>query len=87
MIFLTENMNGEEINLLLQKCEREQDYWIMFERLNKELEKRYQQILPISVYIRFLNQTQKYTNTSSFQIQHFITLFITIIFTNTIISN
>ena len=66
IILLTENMNGEELNQLLEKCKRQDDCWFMFDRLNNELEKLHQQTLTISIYLRFLNRTQKYTNLSSF---------------------
>ncbi len=66
MVLLTENMNGEELDRLLQICQTEHERWIMFDRLNQELEKRYQQTLTVSVYLRFLNRIQKYTNISAF---------------------
>jgi hypothetical protein len=66
MILLTENMNGEELYLLFKKCQTEQDSWATFDRLNEEMKERYKQILHISIYLRFLNQTQKYTNLSTF---------------------
>jgi hypothetical protein len=65
IILLTEYMNGEELHLLLEKCQKEEDYWVMFDRLNKEVEERYQQTLSISVDLKLLNRTQKCANKSS----------------------
>ncbi|CAF1532086.1 unnamed protein product, partial [Adineta steineri] len=66
MVALTESMNGEELSLLYDKCHAHQDYWMMFDRLNNELEKRSEQPLRISVYLRFLNRIQKYIQVSAF---------------------
>ncbi|CAF1191145.1 unnamed protein product [Adineta steineri] len=66
MVTLTESMNGEELSLLYDKCHAHQDYWMMFDRLNNELEKRSEQPLRISVYLRFLNRIQKYVQVSAF---------------------
>ncbi|CAF1607906.1 unnamed protein product [Didymodactylos carnosus] len=66
MILLTKDMNGEELYELLRQCHPQLERWLMFDRLNKELEKRHQQTLPISVYLRFLKQTLKYSSVSLF---------------------
>ncbi|CAF1455053.1 unnamed protein product [Rotaria sordida] len=66
MILLTENMNGEQLYLLFEKCQREHDCWATFDRLNGELKERHQETLQISLYLRFVNLTQKYTNVLSF---------------------
>jgi hypothetical protein len=66
MLLLTEHMDGEELNQLFEKCQTEQNCWVMYDRLDRELQKRHQHTLPISVYLRFLNQTQKCINVSSF---------------------
>ncbi|CAF3852849.1 unnamed protein product [Rotaria sp. Silwood1] len=66
MILLTENMNGEQLYLLLEKCLRDQDCWTTFDHLNRELQERHKETLQISLYLRFINLTQKYMNRSSF---------------------
>jgi hypothetical protein len=67
MALLTENMNGEELMVLIEHCMSHENYWTMFDRLNREMQERFQQTLPLSVYVRFLNQSQKYyTQSSSF---------------------
>ncbi|CAF1140230.1 unnamed protein product [Rotaria sp. Silwood1] len=65
MILLTENMNGSELYELWELCQIPQERWPMFDRLSKELEQRYKQTLPISVYVRFLQQISKHSNVSS----------------------
>ncbi|CAF3736175.1 unnamed protein product [Rotaria sp. Silwood1] len=65
MILLTENMNGSELYELWELCQIPQERWPMFDRLSKELEQRYKQTLPISVYVRFLHQISKHFNVSS----------------------
>ncbi|UJR11447.1 hypothetical protein I4U23_015626 [Adineta vaga] len=65
MIGLTEYMTGEDLKVLIDHCLSHENYWLIFDRLNREMEKRFQQILPISVYLRFLNQTRKYYYESS----------------------
>ncbi|CAF1364740.1 unnamed protein product [Adineta ricciae] len=60
MLELTEYMNGEELQVLISQCLSHGNYWSMFDRLNKEMEKRFHQTFPVSVYLRFLNQGQKY---------------------------
>ncbi|CAF0816872.1 unnamed protein product [Rotaria sordida] len=62
MILLTENMNGEELCVFSAQCNLQKQDWSMFDRLNNELGKRYQQTLPMSVYLRFLHQISKYLN-------------------------
>ncbi|CAF1159146.1 unnamed protein product [Adineta steineri] len=64
MILLTEYMNGEDLSQLFDKCQLQQKYWTIFDRFNNELKKRFQQTLSISIYVRFLNQIQKYINMS-----------------------
>ncbi|CAF1446591.1 unnamed protein product [Adineta steineri] len=64
MILLTEYMNGKDLSQLFDKCQLQQDYWTIFDRFNNELKKRFQQTLSISIYVRFLNQLQKYINMS-----------------------
>lgn len=66
MLLLTEEMNGDELQQLFERCQMEHDYWAMFERFNNELKQRFQQTLPISVYIRFLHQLHKYVHVSAF---------------------
>ncbi|UJR32450.1 hypothetical protein I4U23_019912 [Adineta vaga] len=66
MVLLTEHMNGEELYQLVDKCQSEQGYWMMFDRFNQELEKRFHQVLPISIYVRFLNQIRRYITVSMF---------------------
>ncbi|CAF1137492.1 unnamed protein product [Adineta ricciae] len=66
MVLLTEQMNGEDLRQLFDRCQIDDDYWAGFDRLNQELEKRFQQVLPISVYIRFLNRIRKYITVSMF---------------------
>lgn len=65
MSLLTENMDGEEFYDLWYRCQKQQDCWAMFDRLDRELEKRHSKTLPISTYVRFLHQVPKYCNTSS----------------------
>ncbi|CAF1186308.1 unnamed protein product [Adineta ricciae] len=66
MVLLTEQMNGEDLRQLFDRCQIDDDYWAGFDRLNQELEKRFRQVLPISVYIRFLNRIRKYITVSMF---------------------
>ena len=66
MVLLTEQMNGEDLRQLFDRCQIAEDYWAGFDRLNQELEKRFRQVLPISVYIRFLNRIRKHITVSMF---------------------
>lgn len=65
MILLTEHLNGEDLYELAIRCQSHEEYWTIFHRFNKELEKIHQRTLPISVYLRFLRHTLKYSNIPS----------------------
>ncbi|CAF1570605.1 unnamed protein product [Didymodactylos carnosus] len=59
MTLICQEMNGEVLYYLYKKCQQS-DPWPMFDRLNIEMDKIHQQILPISVYLRFLNEIQNF---------------------------